>query len=217
MGRSVALAETREERTLLLPLNLRPLTFDEFARMFGEDDDVELVDGMVVQRMAARDIHEDLQGWLLSILRVYSEAKGLGIVRGSRTAVKITEHRGRLPDIVFVRKENASIVQEEGIIGTPDLIVEIWSPGDRPSDMLAKEADYRSIGVPEIWFIDQQRKQVRVLKKGREGYEEKVMRKGILKSEVVEGFRLNVKWLFKRPLPHELKTLQRLLGVRKLF
>ncbi|MEZ8218854.1 Endonuclease, Uma2 family (restriction endonuclease fold) [Candidatus Fervidibacteria bacterium JGI MDM2 SSWTFF-3-K9] len=217
MGRSVALAETREERTLLLPLNLRPLTFDEFARMFGEDDDVELVDGMVVQRMAARDIHEDLQGWLLSILRVYSEAKGLGIVRGSRTAVKITEHRGRLPDIVFVRKENASIVQEEGIIGTPDLVVEIWSPGERPSDMLAKEADYRSIGVPEIWLVDLQRKQVRVLKKGREGYEEKVMRKGVLKSEVVEGFWLNVKWLFKRPLPHELKTLQRLLGVRKLF
>jgi len=129
MGRSVALAETREERTLLLPLNLRPLTFDEFVRMFGEDDDVELVDGMVVQRMAARDIHEDLQGWLLSILRVYSEAKGLGIVRGSRTAVKITEHRGRLPDIVFVRKENASIVQEEGIIGTPDLIVKFGRRG----------------------------------------------------------------------------------------
>jgi len=217
MGRSVALAETREERTLLLPLNLRPLTFDEFVRMFGEDDDVELVDGMVVQRVAARDIHEDLQGWLLSILRVYSEAKGLGIVRGSRTAVKITEHRGRLPDIVFVRRENASIVQEEGIIGTPDLVVEIWSPGDRPSDMLAKEADYRSIGVPEIWFVDQQRKQVRVLKKGREGYEEKVMRKGVLRSEVVEGFWLNVKWLFKRPLPDELKTLQKLLGVQKLF
>ncbi len=217
MGRSVALAETCEERRLLLPLNLRPLTFDEFVRLFGEDDDVELVDGMVVQRVAARDIHEDLQGWLLSILRVYSEAKGLGIVRGSRTAVKITEHRGRLPDIVFVRKENASIVQEEGIIGTPDLIVEIWSPWDRPSDMLAKEADYRSIGVPEIWFIDQQRKQVRVLRKGREGYEEKVMRKGVLKSEVVEGFWVKVEWLFKKPLPNELETLQRLLGVRKLF
>jgi len=217
MARSVALSEVREERRLLLPLSLRPLTFEEFVRLFDEDDDVELVDGMVVQRVAARDIHEDLQGWLLSILRVYSEAKGLGIVRGSRTAVKITEHRGRLPDIVFVRKENASIVQEEGIIGTPDLVVEIWSPGDRPSDMLAKEADYRSIGVPEIWFIDLQRKQVRVLKKGREGYEEKVMRKGVLRSEVVEGFWLNVKWLFKRPLPDELKTLQKLLGVQKLF
>ncbi|MFA0782085.1 Uma2 family endonuclease [Fervidibacter sacchari] len=217
MARSVALSEVREERRLLLPQPLRPLTFKEFVRLFDEDDDVELVDGMVVQRVAAKDIHEDLFRWLFVLLTDYAEAKGLGIVRGSRTAVKITEHRGRLPDIVFVRKENASIVQEEGIIGTPDLVVEIWSPGDRPSDMLAKEADYRSISVPEIWFVDQQRKQVRVLKKGREGYEEKVMRKGVLRSEVVEGFWLNVKWLFKRPLPDELKTLQKLLGVQKLF
>jgi Uma2 family endonuclease len=217
MGRSVALTETREERTLFLPLTLRPLTFEEFVRLFGEDDEVELVDGMVVQRAAARDIHEDLQGWLLLIMRGYISAKGLGIVRGSRTAVKITEHRGRLPDIVFVRKENAHIVQEDGIFGTPDLVVEIWSPGDRLSDMLAKEADYKSIGVLEIWFVDQQRRQVRVLRKGKEGYEERVMKRGVLKSEVVEGFWVKVEWLFKKPLPNELETLQRLLGVRKLF
>jgi Uma2 family endonuclease len=217
MGRSVALTETREERTLFLPLTLRPMTFEEFVRLFGEDDDVELVDGMVVQRVAARDIHEDLQGWLLLIMRGYVSAKGLGIVRGSRTAVKITEHRGRLPDIVFVRKENAHIVQEDGIFGTPDLVVEIWSPGDRLSDMLAKEADYKSIGVLEIWFVDQQRRQVRVLRKGREGYEEKVMKRGVLRSEVVEGFWVKVEWLFKKPLPNELEALQRLLGVRKLF
>jgi len=217
MGRSVALTETREERTLFLPLTLRPMTFEEFVRLFGEDDDVELVDGMVVQRVAARDIHEDLQGWLLLIMRSYVSAKGLGIVRGSRTAVKITEHRGRLPDIVFVRKENAHIVQEDGIFGTPDLVVEIWSPGDRLSDMLAKEADYKSIGVLEIWFVDQQRRQVRVLRKGKEGYEEKVMKRGVLRSEVVEGFWVKVEWLFKKPLHNELETLQRLLGVRKLF
>ncbi|MCC6037836.1 MAG: Uma2 family endonuclease [Armatimonadetes bacterium] len=217
MGRSVALTETREERTLFLPLTLRPMTFEEFVRLFGEDDDVELVDGMVVQRVAARDIHEDLQGWLLLIMRGYVSAKGLGIVRGSRTAVKITEHRGRLPDIVFVRKENAHIVQEDGIFGTPDLVVEIWSPGDRLSDMLAKEADYKSIGVLEIWFVDQQRRQVRVLRKGKEGYEERVMKRGVLRSEVVEGFWVKVEWLFKKPLPNELETLQRLLGVRKLF
>jgi Uma2 family endonuclease len=212
MARSVALSEVREERRLLLPSSLRPLTFEEFVRLFGEDDDIELVDGMVVQRVAARDIHEDLQGWLSFVLRGYAEAKGLGIVRGSRTAVKITEHRGRLPDIVFVRKENAHIVQEDGIFGTPDLVVEIWSPGDRLSDMLAKEADYKSIGVLEIWFVDQQRRQVRVLRKGREGYEERVMKKGVLKSEVVEGFWVKVEWLFKKPLPNVIDALQKILG-----
>jgi Uma2 family endonuclease len=212
MARSVALSEVREERRLLLPSSLRPLTFEEFVRLFGEDDDIELVDGMVVQRVAARDIHEDLQGWLSFVLRGYAEAKGLGIVRGSRTAVKITEHRGRLPDIVFVRKENAHIVQEDGIFGTPDLVVEIWSPGDRLSDMLAKEADYKSIGVLEIWFVDQQRRQVRVLRKGREGYEEKVKKRGVLRSEVVEGFWVKVEWLFKKPLPNVIDALQKIMG-----
>jgi len=39
MARSVALSEVREERRLLLPSSLRPLTFEEFVRLFGEDDD----------------------------------------------------------------------------------------------------------------------------------------------------------------------------------
>ncbi len=207
---SVAFAETREERILLMPTRL--LTFDEFVRLFGEDDDVELVDGMVVKRMAAKDIHEDLQGWLLFVIRGYAEGKQLGIVRGSRTAVKITEHRGRLPDIVFVRAENAHIVQEDGIFGTPDLVIEIWSPGDRLSEMLEKEADYRSIGVPEIWLIDQMRKQVRVLRKRGRRYDEQVLRRGILKSEVVEGFWLKVDWMFKKPLPNVLEALQKILS-----
>jgi len=212
MARSVTLSEVREERNLLLPSSLRPLTFEEFVTLFSEDDDVELVDGMVVQRVAAKDIHEDLFRWLFVLLTDYAEIKGLGIVRGSRTAVKITEHRGRLPDIVFVRKENVHIVQEDGIFGTPDLVVEIWSPGDRLSDMLAKEADYKSIGVPEIWLVDLQRKQVRVLRKGKEGYEEKVMKRGVLRSEVIEGFWLKVEWLFKRPLPNVIEALQKVLG-----
>ncbi|MCS7264428.1 MAG: Uma2 family endonuclease [Armatimonadetes bacterium] len=210
MSRTIALSEVREERTLLLPKRL--LTFEEFVQIFGEDDDVELVDGMVVQRMAAKDIHEDLEGWLLSILRFFVSMKNLGVVRGSRTPVKITAHRGRLPDIVFVSNEKAHIVQEDGIFGAPDLVVEIWSPGDKPSEMFAKEADYRSIGVAEIWLIDQSKKQVRVLRKRGEQYEEQVMRRGILKSEAVEGFWLNVDWLFKKPLPDEFKTLRKILG-----
>lgn len=209
MPRNTTLSEIREERTLLLPT--RPLTFDEFVRLFGEDDDVELVDGMVVQRTTPKDIHEELFGWLFCLLAGFVDAKGIGIIRGSRTLVKISSFRGRLPDIVFVRAENAHIVQEDGIFGTPDLVIEIWSPGDRLSEMLEKEAGYRSIGVSEIWLIDQMRKQVQVLRKRGQRYDEQVLRQGILRSEVVEGFWLKVGWLFKRPLPNVLETLQKIL------
>ncbi|RME44527.1 MAG: Uma2 family endonuclease [Chloroflexi bacterium] len=204
------LVAMHDEREVLVPP--RPLTFDEFVELFGEDDDVELIDGVVVRRMAARDPHEDLNTWLISVLRTYARTNDLGIVRGSRTAVRITEHRGRLPDVMFVRKARADIVQEKGIYGAPDLIIEILSPGDRASDIVALEADYRSVGVAEIWFIDQAQEQVRVLRKREEGYTEQILTRGTLQSEVVEGFRLEVAWLFARPLPLELDTLMALLG-----
>ncbi len=190
----------------------RPITFEEFVQLFGEDDDVELVDGLVVTGMAASDAHETIEVWLLSLLHVYVEVKGLGIVRGSRTAVRVTAYRGRLPDILFVRRERADIVREEGVYGAPDLVVEILSPSDRPADILSREADYRSIGVLEMWFLDQRQKQVRVLRKRGEDYEEQFLTEGVLVSEAVEGFWLQVEWLFQKPLPSEWQILQKLLG-----
>ncbi|MFA0767080.1 MAG: hypothetical protein OXFUSZZB_000408 [Candidatus Fervidibacter sp.] len=210
MARSLALTEIREERRILLPP--RPLTFEEFVALFGEDEAVELVDGMVIPIMAAKDIHEDLFRWLLFVLVAYVEAFRLGIVRGSRTPVRISLHRARLPDLLFVRIEHADIVQEDGIFGTPDLIVEILSPTDTPSRLLALEADYRSIGVPEMWFVDLTKKQVRVLWRRDGDYEVRVMRKGVLRSRVIDGFWLRVEWLFQKPLPNVWETVQRLLG-----
>ena len=203
------LVEVREERDILVPL--RPMTFEEFVALFGEDEDVELIDGVAVRRMAARDPREDLFGWLYVILRAYVDTQGLGVVRGSHTAVQITPYRGRLPDIVFVRQERAGIVQEKGIYGAPDLIIEIVSPGDRPADLVALEADYRSVGVPEIWFVDQEKQQIRVLCKREEDYAEQLLQQGVMRSEVVEGFWLDVTWLFIPPLPGELEILMQLL------
>jgi len=206
------LVEMRYEQQVLVPPG--PLTFDEFVDLFGEDDDVELINGVVVKKMAARDPHENLFGWLYFVLRGYVAAKDLGIVRGSRTAVRITEHRGRLPDVLFVYKDGESIVQEKGIYGAPDLVIEIVSPRDKPADIVALEADYRSIGVSEIWFIGQKLKQARVLRK-KDGYTEEVISQGVVRSEVVEGFGLKVEWLFAKPLPLELDILNQLLGGEK--
>ena len=105
--RRKGLQEVNDERTLLVAA--RPLTFGEFVEMFGEDDEVELIDGVVVQRMAARLEHETLQVWLLSLFNNHLQARTLGIVLVSRTAVRITEHRGRLPtSYLWVRNAGRS-------------------------------------------------------------------------------------------------------------
>lgn len=62
-------------------------------------------------------------------------------------------------------------------------MVETLSPSDRPSDIIALEADYRTVSVRKIWLIDLPRKMVKALRKKRKGYEEEVL------TEDVFGFR----------------------------
>ena len=62
------------------------------------------------------------------------------------------------------------------------------------------------------WFIDLTKKRVRILWKRDGNYEVRTMRKGVLRSRVVDGFWLRVEWLLQKPLPSAWETVQRLLG-----
>jgi Uma2 family endonuclease len=189
-----------------------PVTFLGFLELVGPDDDVELIDGVVVEKMAVQLEHQKLFAWLMRLMGDYVEARDLGIVLGSRTLTEISEFRGRLPDLLFVRKDRMEIVQQKAIFGAPDLIVELVSPNDRPSDIISLETDYRTIGVTEIWIIDQQKQRVRILRKHEVGYDEAWLTAGTLSSETVPGFQVELEWLLQEPRPAVLPTLERLLN-----
>ncbi|MCS7252466.1 MAG: Uma2 family endonuclease [Armatimonadetes bacterium] len=214
MGRRAGVVLHRESEQLNLLVGDRPLTFEEFVRRFGEDENVELIDGIVFGRNSAHLTHESLQGWLLRILGIYVSERDLGIVLGSRTAVRIDAFSGRLPDILFVRKDRMEIVKEDGIYGAPDFVIEIHSVGERKSRIVSLIADYIRVGVSEIWIIDLGRKVLRVILKGKRGYRELALRKGVLESAAVEGFWLRVDWLFMDLRPKETEVLSKLLGWR---
>lgn len=208
---NVAIETTQTVEGRIVRFSERPITFDEFLSI-SESPDMELVDGVMVEQMAAQLDHEKLFGWLLGILSSYVRHKGLGIVLGSRTAVEISAFGGRLPDILFVRQEHMDIVRQKAVYGAPDLVIEIVSPNDRPSDIIALETDYRSIAVPEIWFIDPSKRRIRALRKRPDGYAEEALTTGMLRSEVIPGLELEVEWLFTDPRPDEYDTLTKLLS-----
>jgi len=180
----------------------RPLPFDEFLDLFGEDDDMELIDGVPVEKMAAQLDHEKLFVWLLTLLNYFVTDRDLGLVLGSRTAVEINDFRGRLPDLLFVRRDRMTIVQQKAVFGAPDLVVEFVSPGDRPSDVIALETDYRAIGVAEVLFVDQGRQRVRALRRREDGgYDESEQSAGPLAFVTVAGFQIQTEWLWTDPRP----------------
>ena len=63
------------------------------------------------------------------------------------------------PDILFIRSENLSIIQKNGIYGVPDFIIEILS-GNIIHDKKRKLKLYEENRVPEYIIIDPESKEV---------------------------------------------------------
>jgi Uma2 family endonuclease len=128
--------------------------------------------------------------------------------------MRISDFRGRLPDIFFVRRENESIIQPRGVFGVPDVVIETRSPGDRKAHLLALETDYRTLGVPEIAFIDLAKRQVRLLQKAVDSYTESTLTEGELEFTAIPGLAIRLEWIFDEPRPDELELLTSIFGQR---
>jgi Uma2 family endonuclease len=193
------------------------MTVEEFFEIAPEDRKAELIDGVLIVYSPATDAHENLLGFLLSVLRLYTHQRNLGEVRGSRTALRLgQEYHAYEPDILFVSRERAEIVREDGVHGAPDLVVEILSPGTRSLDQGVKRHTYALAGVRELWLIDPEGEHLSGFYQREPGgaLKEVSMSEGVLRSLALPGFFLRAEWLWPPSgrLPDEIEVL-RALGV----
>jgi Uma2 family endonuclease len=81
-----------------------------------------------------------------------------------------------IPDIMFIANDNQRVtIERRGIIGPPDLIFEILSPGNRKHDLVRKKELYERAGVREYWIVDPETKDAQgYLLKGRK-YDEPLL------------------------------------------
>lgn len=66
------------------------------------------------------------------------------------------------PDLLFVVAERTGIISEQGIEGTPDLVVEIISPSTSWRDMKMKLPLYEETSVSECWIVDPKKRTIDV-------------------------------------------------------
>ncbi len=123
----------------------------------------------------------------------------LGLVTGAETGFQIGHDPDtvRAPDIAFVRADRVPTERTVGFFqGAPDLAVEVVSPGDRASKVLAKVQDWLGAGCRAVWLIDpanrtvsayDDRNQVVTLRASEE----------LTGGEVLPGFRLPVAAIFE--------------------
>ncbi|MFZ5952423.1 MAG: Uma2 family endonuclease [Candidatus Rifleibacteriota bacterium] len=66
------------------------------------------------------------------------------------------------PDLLVVCDEK--IIEKRGIFGTPDLVIEIFSPSTASHDNIRKRRLYEENGVKEYWLIGTEDRLIRVYK-----------------------------------------------------
>jgi Uma2 family endonuclease len=177
--------------------SIKRVTFDEYLDLLTEESKGDLIDGVLYMQSPPSDAHERIYVFLISILNAYVVRKKLGIVRGSRTAIKFSGYNGTQPDIVFISDARRHLVHPYFVDGAPEMAVEILSPSTRHLDRGEKMALYAEYGVLEYWQIDPE-KQTAVFFRNDNGSwtPMPVSEDGIFHSQAIPGFWLKVQWLF---------------------
>jgi Uma2 family endonuclease len=130
------------------------MTLEQWGAM-DEDDEGELVDGVLVEEEMPGYSHEVVVAWSARVLGNWLAARGGGFVAGSEAKFAVRPRRGRKPDLSLYlpgRKPPA-----HGVIDVPpDLVVEVVSPTarDQRRDRIEKLADYAAFGVRWYWLVD---------------------------------------------------------------
>jgi len=198
---------------LLAPAEPRKMTYEEFLAWADEDTLAEWVDGEVVMYSPANDRHQDISGFLESVLRSFVEVRQLGIVRSAPFQMKLAQS-GREPDLLFVAQANLGRLKETYLDGPADLVVEIVSPESVGRDRGVKFYEYARGGVPEYWLIDPQTEWVEFYRL-EEGHYRLAFsgKEGQYHALVLPDFWLRVEWLWQEPLPSPIRTLAEIVGM----
>jgi Uma2 family endonuclease len=163
------------------------------------------VAGEIVMPSPASNRHQDLNGFLSSVLRLFVEVHGLGEVRCAPFLMRIGA-TAREPDLLFVAREHLDRLRDTYLDGPADLAVEIVSPESRRRDREVKRAEYAAAGVAEYWVIDPE---FWVLESG-EYRAAWAGAAGRYEAQAVPGFWLQVEWFWEEPLPPVLTVLRAL-------
>ena len=144
--------------TIRNPVTTRLVTLEEFAAL-PEYPRYELVKGALVEQMAASPEHEETVMRVGRQLSNHVDPLDLGVVYGSNRAYATgpdSPATSRLPDVSFVSNERLRQPDLLGMLydGSPDLAVEVVSPGNSPGEIEQKIAEYLATGSKAVWAID---------------------------------------------------------------
>lgn len=173
---------------------------EDYEAIADEDLKCEYLDGELIVHSPASIEHEDLTAFLLSLLREFVTARGVGRAFGSNAVMQLGAKR-LSPDVSVLLTQNRERQREGRVYGPMDLVVEVISRSTRTYDFQTKLPVYREARVPEIWLVDAERRQFEAHALQGEDYRSRVLGTGPWPSVALAGLVVEVDWFWRDPRP----------------
>lgn len=134
----------------------RLLTAEDFAQI-ETDEPWELWEGEVRRVPGAGLEASELSGVIFSLIRGFVRPRNLGVVTVTDGAYILARNPDVvvMPDVAFISWDRLpGRIRPQGFSPVPpNLAVEVASPSNRPGDIAAKRARYRTAGVTLVWWV----------------------------------------------------------------
>ncbi len=168
-------------------------TYEDYL---GLDDGVylEIINGKAFMSPAPELFHQRWARKIFLAVERHVEAGKLGEVFFAPVDVVLDDLNVVQPDLVFVSTANAGLLARRGVMGAPDLVVEIISPDSSRRDRYDKRELYARFGVKEFWLADVAKCSIEILSLHKGGYQllSCATNEGKVRSEVLPGFELDL-------------------------
>ena len=159
----------------------------------------EIVDGVLYMSPSPSRWHQDAVLQLALYLKQFVSSNQSGKVFIAPFDVELDFKTVVQPDILVVLNANSHIITDNGIIGAPDLVVEVASPGTASYDRNQKLNLYERAGIQEYWIVDVMAHTVEVLVLSNGKYRARgvFQKKSQIPSQVLSGFPMQVEQIFE--------------------
>ena len=118
-------------------------SYEEYLTLPNDGRLVEWVDGEIIEHLPATTTHQNIVIFLVSLMRAFVERLALGRVLAAPLEVKLwPEGPSREPDVLFVAQNGPARIDDKRVMGAPDLIIEVVSPGSVTLDRITRFGEY---------------------------------------------------------------------------
>lgn len=172
------------------------LTYDDLQSFPDDNYRRQLIDGELIVTPAPSLDHQRVVARLIGAFLDYAGKHG-GEVFPAPTDVFLAPQSVVEPDVLFVRAENLSRLEDRYVGFSPDLVVEVSSPSTRRLDTVRKRALYERFGVPEYFYVDLDSERVEIHRLSGDRYDKPaiLVRGDFVASSVLPGLSVEVDYL----------------------